>query len=183
MLTHLDSPVPQKVEQLVAVLARFDAPIPEQVIEVPKISCPPRFSRIVLRTPQMAEQLVEVPVPSVLEVTIMAPFVDTAGRTWYWDLKAGWGRGGWRVQATTRGLPRKGSPPAQGGKRILGTATLADPWWSCTTSPSSCRSTGRCTSSSSTELWTFQWCYSVRCSLGTRQCCKLWRCRSCSSRW
>ena len=26
----------------------------------------------------------EVPVPSVLEVTIMAPSVDTAGRTWYW---------------------------------------------------------------------------------------------------
>ena len=80
VLTLLDSPVPQKVEQLVAVLARFDAPIPEQVIEVPKISCPPRFSRTVLRTPQMAEQLEEVPVPTVLDVTIMAPFVDTAGR-------------------------------------------------------------------------------------------------------
>ena len=28
---------------------------------MPKISCPPRFSRTVLRTPQIAEQLVEVP--------------------------------------------------------------------------------------------------------------------------
>ena len=69
MLTLLDSPVPRKVGQLVAALARYDAPVPEQVIEVPKISCPPRFSRSVLRTPQMAEQLVEVPVPSVLEGT------------------------------------------------------------------------------------------------------------------
>ena len=41
------------------------------------------FSRSVLRSPQMAEQLVDVPVPSVREVTIVAPFVDTAGRTWY----------------------------------------------------------------------------------------------------
>ena len=61
MLTLLDSLVPQMVDQLVAVLARYDTPIREQVSEVPKISCPPRFSRTVLRTPQMAEQLVEVP--------------------------------------------------------------------------------------------------------------------------
>ena len=61
MLTLLDSPVPQVVDHLVAVLAGYDTPIPEQVIELPKISCPPRFSRTVLGTPQMAEQLVEVP--------------------------------------------------------------------------------------------------------------------------
>ena len=83
-LPTLDVPVPQMVDQPVAVLARFDLPVPEQVIVVPKISCPSRFSRSVLRSPQMAEQLVDVPVPSVREVTIMAPFVDTAGRTWYW---------------------------------------------------------------------------------------------------
>ena len=83
-LPILDVPVPQMVDQPVAMLARFDLPVPEQVIEVPKISCPSRFSRTALRSPRMAEQLVEVPVPSVLEVTIMAPFVDTAGRTWYW---------------------------------------------------------------------------------------------------
>ena len=40
MLTLLDSPVPQVVDHVVAVLARYDTPIPEQVIEVPKISCP-----------------------------------------------------------------------------------------------------------------------------------------------
>ena len=60
-LTLLDSPVPQMVDQLVAVLARYDTPIREQVVEVPKISCPPRFSRTVHRRPQMTEQLVEVP--------------------------------------------------------------------------------------------------------------------------
>ena len=57
----LDSPVPQKVEQLVAVLARFDFPVPEQVIEVPKIVCPPRAARTVLPAPQTVEQLVEAP--------------------------------------------------------------------------------------------------------------------------
>ena len=61
MLTLLDSLVPQMVDQLVAVLARYDTLLREQVVEVPKISCPPRFSRTVLRTLQMAEQLVEVP--------------------------------------------------------------------------------------------------------------------------
>ena len=76
--------VPQMVDQPVAVLARFDLPIPEQVLEVPKISCLSRFSRTALRSPRTAEQLVEVPVPSVHEVTILAPFVDTAGRTWCW---------------------------------------------------------------------------------------------------
>ena len=43
-----------------------------------------RCSRSVLRSPQMAEQLVDVPVPSVHKVTIMAPFEDTASRTWNW---------------------------------------------------------------------------------------------------
>ena len=81
-LPTLDVSVPQMVDQPVAVLARFDLLIPEQVIEVPKISCPSRFSRTALRSPRMAEQFVEVPVPSVHELTIMAPFVDTAGRRW-----------------------------------------------------------------------------------------------------
>ena len=49
------------LDQLVAVLARYDTPIREQVIEVPRVLCPPRFSRTVLRTPQEVEQLVEVP--------------------------------------------------------------------------------------------------------------------------
>ena len=53
--------VPQMVEQLVDILAPLDSRVAEQVIEVPKIVCPPRAARTVLRAPQTAEQLVEVP--------------------------------------------------------------------------------------------------------------------------
>ena len=115
-LPMLHVPVPQMLDQPVAVLARFDLPIPEQVIEVPKISCPSRFSRAALRSPRMEEQLVEVPVPSVLR-----------SRSWHrsWTLPAARGigsqhwmggtRGVWRVHSTPRGPARRGSPPAQGG--------------------------------------------------------------------
>ena len=53
--------VPPMVEQLVDILAPVDFRVAEQVIEVPKIVCPPRAARTVLRAPQTAEQLVEVP--------------------------------------------------------------------------------------------------------------------------
>ena len=55
--------VPQMVEQLVDILAPLDFRIAEQVIDVPKILCPPRAARTVLREPQTVEQLVEVPTP------------------------------------------------------------------------------------------------------------------------
>ena len=63
--------VPQMVEQLVDFLAPLDFRVAEQVIEVPKIVCPPRAARTVLRVPQTAEQLVEVPTEpaEVLAVT------------------------------------------------------------------------------------------------------------------
>ena len=57
----LDIPVPQMGDQLVASLKHLDTPIPEQVTAVPKISLSSRRSRTVLREPQTAEQLVEVP--------------------------------------------------------------------------------------------------------------------------
>ena len=68
------------------VLKILDNSLPdvEQVIEVPKIILHQVPQRAVPREPQLEEQLVDVPVPSVREVTIMAPFVDTAGRMWYW---------------------------------------------------------------------------------------------------
>ena len=47
--------------QLVDVLMLSNTVIPEQVIAMPKISCPPRHLRAVLGEPQMVEQLVEVP--------------------------------------------------------------------------------------------------------------------------
>ena len=97
----LDAPVPQMVDKLEDVLKIVDLFVPAQEIEVPRISspsCPP--PRRVLRSPQMAEQLVDVPVPSVREVTIMAPFVDTAGRTWYW-LSRPDGRSSWWLAGTS----------------------------------------------------------------------------------
>ena len=61
MVQILDIPVPQMRDQRVASLLHLDAPIPEQVVAVPKISSSSRRSRTVLSEPQTAEQLVEVP--------------------------------------------------------------------------------------------------------------------------
>ena len=59
----LDVPVPQMGNQLVDVCRLFDVLIPEQAIEVPKISPTPRppRRRLVRFADQTAEQLVEVP--------------------------------------------------------------------------------------------------------------------------
>ena len=65
---------PQMVEQLVDILAPLDFRVAEQVIDVPKIVCPPRAARTVLLAPQTVEQLVEVPTPvslsSLLQRTV-----------------------------------------------------------------------------------------------------------------
>ena len=61
LVPALADSVPQMVDQLVAVLARCDMPIADQVIEVPKVSCLSRCARTVLRALQTAEQLVKVP--------------------------------------------------------------------------------------------------------------------------
>ena len=53
--------VPQMVEQLVDIFSPLDLRVAEQVIEVPKLMCPPHAARTVLRAPQTADQLVEVP--------------------------------------------------------------------------------------------------------------------------
>ena len=52
-----------------------------QLIEVPKVSLDVLPLTAVLREPQLAEQLVEVPVPSFRQV-VLAPYRDTAGRVW-----------------------------------------------------------------------------------------------------
>ena len=59
----LDDPVPQMVEQLPDVMRFFDflLPVPEQVIEVPKILLDDVPMRTAVRDTQLAEQLVEVP--------------------------------------------------------------------------------------------------------------------------
>ena len=45
------------------MLSPLDVRVAEQAIDVPKIVCPARAARTVLRAPQLAEQLVEVPTP------------------------------------------------------------------------------------------------------------------------
>ena len=59
----LDDPVPQMVEQLLNLVQFFAvlSPVPEQVIEVPKILPHEVPSRRLCRDTQLAEQLVEVP--------------------------------------------------------------------------------------------------------------------------
>ena len=70
---------PQMVEQLVDFLAPLDVRVPEQVIEVPQIVCPPRgvLARTVLGAPQMADQLVEVPTEPGYALAVVA--VQTLG--------------------------------------------------------------------------------------------------------
>ena len=58
----IDVPVPLMEEQLlVDVFAPHDIQVPEQVIEVPKILIDELSARTLVREPQLAEQLVEVP--------------------------------------------------------------------------------------------------------------------------
>ena len=58
----LDAPMPQMVDQLdvLKILGMQLPVVPEQVIAVPKISCPSRSARTFLSEPQRAEKLVEV---------------------------------------------------------------------------------------------------------------------------
>ena len=56
-----DVPMPQMVDQPLALLLSAHFPDPEQVIEVPKISLPSRPTRRFPRFLQLAEQLVEAP--------------------------------------------------------------------------------------------------------------------------
>ena len=79
--------VPQMVEQLVDILAPLDFRIVEQVIEVPKIECPPRAARTVLREPQTVDQLVEVPtivswslLQRIMEQNVDIPVPGVGGR-------------------------------------------------------------------------------------------------------
>ena len=83
MVQILETPVPQLVDKLEDVLKIVDLFVSAQEIEVPRISsnsCPP--PRRVLRSPQLAEQLVDVPVPSFDQCTRMADFRDDGGRRW-----------------------------------------------------------------------------------------------------
>ena len=72
MVQILDAPVPHTVGQLVEVLWPCDTVVPEQVIDVPKITSTDVIpQRAVLHVPQMAEQLVDEPVPSFDEFELV----------------------------------------------------------------------------------------------------------------
>ena len=107
--------VPQMVEQLVDILSPLDFHVAEQVIEVPKIECPPRAARTVLRAPQTVEQLVEVPtivsfssLQRVMEQTVDIPAPQGGGR--HADLQ-----GFLRGQSSTCAVPQIVDNPASGG--------------------------------------------------------------------
>ena len=65
----LDAPVPQVVDNVMDAFTFLDQPMTEQVIEVPRISCPPCPSRSQVPVPLTAEQLVEV--PTVLSYSLL----------------------------------------------------------------------------------------------------------------
>ena len=77
----LDAPVPQMLGQ-VAEVVRFFVSLPvvdEQVIEVPTVTpVDPIPQRALLRAPQLAEQLVEVPTDSTYVLAVLA--VQLLGR-------------------------------------------------------------------------------------------------------
>ena len=89
----------------------------EQVIEVPKIILHQVPQRAVPREPQLAEQFVEVPVPSFDQCTRWpsSDMTVAAGGACSRGLRLDGSRGGWCGPTTSRGPPRLGSPPAQGG--------------------------------------------------------------------
>ena len=74
MVQILDAPVPQTGEQLPDMLSFFDAlmPVPEQVIEVPKILFDDVPLRAAVRDTQLGEQLVEVPTEPVYVAMVLA---------------------------------------------------------------------------------------------------------------
>ena len=65
----LDAPVPQVVDNVMDAFKFLDQPMTEQVIEVPRISCPPCPSRSQVPVKLTAEQLVEV--PTVLSYSLL----------------------------------------------------------------------------------------------------------------
>ena len=114
----LDVPMPQMVDQLVDILkimAKLSPAVEEQVIDVPKIIQDPTPQRLELSEPQqLVEQLVEVPV--VLTLAFVGACFTAMGRF----------TGGCRAPATSRGAPRRGSPPAQGGLQKLSSGATVD---------------------------------------------------------
>ena len=78
-LPTLDDPAPQMVDTVAVFFAAL-SPDPEQVIEVPKILPVDVPMRTMVREPQLAEQLVEVPtIVCFLELNVDIPVVGGSG--------------------------------------------------------------------------------------------------------
>ena len=78
----LDAPVPQMVDNVMASFRLLDKPIADQVIEVPKISCPFSCpSRAFLFAPQVVEQFVEVPSVLTIRIFLVCSNHTQCGRT------------------------------------------------------------------------------------------------------
>ena len=102
-LPSLDVPVPQMANQLLEVCRQLDTPIPEQVIEVPKISSSRQSHRRRVRfAEQTAEQLVEV--PTIISYSSLRGIVEQNV-----DIPAPLGRGRLHLveQIIVQGLPSK----------------------------------------------------------------------------
>ena len=76
IVPSLDGPVPQMENQLVEVCRQLDTHVPEQAVEVPKISSAPRHSRRrrARFAEQTAAQLVEV--PTIISYASLHGFVE-----------------------------------------------------------------------------------------------------------
>ena len=108
----LDAPVPQMVEYMVDVLKIIDRGLPEQVIEVPKVTLQDVVPlRAALREPELAEQLVGVPVPEVVILARGKSALDLD-----WCQLAAQGRGFWWQTGTrnTRSDPPQGFTASPG---------------------------------------------------------------------
>ena len=87
-LPSLDVPVPQMANQLLEVCRQIDTPIPEQVIDVPKISSSRQPHRRRVRfAEQTAEQLVEV--PTIISYSSLREIVSAerghSSSSWSWS--------------------------------------------------------------------------------------------------
>ena len=111
LVQNMDIPVPQMVVQLADVMRFFDTllPVPEQVIEVPKILLDDVPMRTVLRDAQLAEQPVEVP-------TIVS--FSSLQRTMEQHVDIPVPRRGGRNAGLQGFLPGQSSTASRGGDRV-----------------------------------------------------------------
>ena len=172
----LDVPVLQMVDQSVEVDTFFRLSLPavaEQVIDVPKISCPSHAGRVALREPQLVEQLVEVPTVlsySMLQQRTAEQVVDT-------PVSPGRGRG---ARGGLLGSYGQGSTAYCGSENVVSPALHAREG-SCGGVPGLSQGTGliivfwcgQRRFSSSSRSWKFSW-RSSRLVPGTRFNSRLW---------